>query len=67
MALSKIPDTGRASVCVKYLLNLHMHWYYFTAIFIPNKELKYHTVRLNTGHLATAIVAVRPHIWRALR
>src|SRR6218665_505401 len=49
----QIPDTGSASVCGTKI-ELFTHGLSdITIIFIPDKEPKYQTVRLNTGHLAT--------------
>jgi len=54
--LSKLPYTGTVRVCGT------RHWAIYTCIvrmtvtFIPGKESKYRTVRLNTGYLATLSV-----------
>ena len=57
VALPKVPDTGRASICAQNI-ELFTHVLSGNNInFIPDKESKYRTVRLNTGHLATIISA----------
>lgn len=58
-ALYKVPDTGSASVWHKILSYLHTHCalsdIIILIILILNKEPKYRTVLLKTGHLANLI------------
>jgi len=54
MAFEKIPDTGSASVCgTRYWAIYKLSG--ITIIFIPDKEPKYRTVLLNTGHLLATL------------
>jgi len=53
VALSKIPDTGSFSVGGTNIKLLAHALFSITIIFVLDKDQKYRTVRLNTGHLAT--------------
>src|SRR6218665_2757590 len=64
VALFKIPDTGSSSGCGTQFLAIdtcivqyYYHFYTEQRTKIPDSPVKYQTIRLNTGHLATLVTA----------
>jgi len=60
VALSKTPDIDILTVPMLVAQNIEIYFTHalsgITIIFIPDKEPKYRTLRLNTGNLATLCV-----------
>jgi len=61
-----LKNTGHCSVSVSVARNIELltHALFgITVIFIPDKDPKYRTVRLNTGHLATLTPSPEILLW----